>query len=161
MNRGSQSSESAKSVLLLGSFFVIPLLVQTLPIHAQVASPGSPPSITLESSDTVAGPEPQPELRTTHDKWNNFLRETASPLTFGGGTFNTFFSQVTQTDPQYGRGGGALAERFGASVADIATQNFSAILWWLRRSVKTRGITEKARAVRFCTEPATLSAAPL
>ena len=34
------------------------------------------------------------------------------------------FSQVTHTDPKYGGDAGALAERFGASVADIATQNF-------------------------------------
>jgi len=63
-------------------------------------------------------------MRTTRGKWNNFLAETASPLTFGGGTFNAVFSQVTQTDPQYGRGGAAFAKRFGASVADIASQNF-------------------------------------
>ena len=52
------------------------------------------------------------------------MHETASLLTLGGGTFNAGFSQVTHTDPKYGGGAGAFAERFGASVADIATQNF-------------------------------------
>lgn len=61
---------------------------------------------------------------TVPEKWNYFLRETASPLTFGGGSFNALFSQATHTDPQYGVNGTALAERFGASLADIATENF-------------------------------------
>lgn len=72
---------------------------------------------------TVSDPSLQP-IRTTGEKWDNFVHETVSPLTFGGGVFNAVFSQVTHTDPDYGRNGAALAERFGASVADIATQNF-------------------------------------
>ena len=52
------------------------------------------------------------------------MRETASPLTLGGGVFNAAFSQVTNTDPKYGTNGAAFAERFAASIADIATQNF-------------------------------------
>lgn len=84
----------------------------------------STPSITLESTNPAATPDSNAPLRTVHEKWDNFLRETASPLTLGGGAFNASFSQVTQTDPQYGRGRTAFAERLGASVADIATQNF-------------------------------------
>jgi hypothetical protein len=61
---------------------------------------------------------------TTREKWDNFEHETVSLLTLGGGTFNAVFSQVTHTDPTYGGDAGAFAERFGASVADIATQNF-------------------------------------
>ena len=63
-------------------------------------------------------------ILTAREKWNYFLRETAGPLTFGGGSFNALFSQVTHTDPQYGVNGVALAKRFGASLADIATENF-------------------------------------
>jgi hypothetical protein len=78
---------------------------------------------SANSSDYFSAPQPAP-INTTRGKWDNFVHETASPLTFGGGAFNAAFSQATQSDPKYGVGSGALAERFGASVADIATQNF-------------------------------------
>jgi hypothetical protein len=67
---------------------------------------------------------PSAPLRTTKEKWDHFLYETAGPLTFGGGAFNAAFSQFTHTDPKYGGDGVAFAERYGASVADIVTQNF-------------------------------------
>ena len=80
------------------------------------------------SAQTASKPETQPvpeaPIRTTREKWNHCLHETASWLTLGGGTFNAAFSQATQTDPKYGSGGGAFGERFGASLADIATENF-------------------------------------
>jgi hypothetical protein len=65
-----------------------------------------------------------PPFSTTQEKWIYFVHETASPLTFGGGTFNAVFSQVTNTDPRYGVNRAAFAERFGASIGDIASQNF-------------------------------------
>src|SRR5215471_10395656 len=34
------------------------------------------------------------------------------------------FSQLTQTDPRYGKGSLAFAKRCGASMADIVTENF-------------------------------------
>jgi hypothetical protein len=40
------------------------------------------------------------------------------------GAFNAGVSQATNSDPQYGVGAGAYAQRFGASTADIVTQNF-------------------------------------
>lgn len=84
-------------------------------------------SLLLGPSDIPIDPpfaaQPQ-SISTTKEKWDHFWRETASPLTFGGGVFNASFSQVTHTDPKYGTGTGAFAERFGASVADITTQNF-------------------------------------
>ncbi|MGC1371351.1 MAG: hypothetical protein WA824_04355 [Candidatus Sulfotelmatobacter sp.] len=75
------------------------------------------------AGDPAANPNSTP-IVTTREKWNNFVHETASLLTLGGGTFNAVFSRVTHTDPKYGGGAGAFAERFGASMADIATQNF-------------------------------------
>jgi len=41
-----------------------------------------------------------------------------------GGAFNALFSQVTNTDPKYGVNREALGKRFGASLADIASENF-------------------------------------
>ena len=84
---------------------------------------------TLSAGVSSALVEPAPDLETapmasTRDKWNNFVHETVSPLTFGGGAFNATFSQLTKTDPQYGVGSAAYGERFAASLADIASQNF-------------------------------------
>ncbi|MGI9070563.1 MAG: hypothetical protein ACR2JB_04350 [Bryobacteraceae bacterium] len=47
-----------------------------------------------------------------------------SPLTFGAGVFNAGLSHVTNSDPRYGTNSAAFAQRFGASIADVATQNF-------------------------------------
>jgi hypothetical protein len=85
--------------------------------HAASAEAGS------EKSDPASDPQQTP-LNTTGKRWRHFVGETTSPLTLAGGTFNAAFSQVTDTDPRYGTDGAAFAERFGASIADIATQNF-------------------------------------
>jgi len=74
-------------------------------------------------SDPVSDPQSAP-LSATREKWNYFVHETASPLTFGAGAFNATFSQVTDTDPRYGANGMAYAERFAASLTDIASENF-------------------------------------
>ncbi|HZQ95274.1 MAG TPA: hypothetical protein VFA67_09730 [Candidatus Sulfotelmatobacter sp.] len=80
-----------------------------------------PGAISVQGNPSQA---PLPPLRTTREKWNNFAQETVGPLTWGGGAFNALFSQVTNTDPKYGRDRAALGKRFGASLADIASQNF-------------------------------------
>lgn len=92
-----------------------------VPLYAQDSAP-VPAGAT--SPQVNSPPDPLPPMRTTRDKWNNFVHETASPLTLGAGAFNAVFSQATDTDPKYGKDGAAFAQRFGASVADITTQNF-------------------------------------
>ncbi len=57
-------------------------------------------------------------------KWKVFTDETFSPLTLVSGAFNATISQAGDSDPRYGQGGGPWAQRFGASVADIGTQDF-------------------------------------
>ena len=79
--------------------------------------------IFAQSSIQLAPPD-EPPINTTEKRWTNFVHETAGPLTAGGGAFNAVFSQITQSDPQYGKGGSAFAKRLGASYADIAAQNF-------------------------------------
>jgi hypothetical protein len=79
------------------------------------------PAISVEANPSEV---PLAPLRTTREKWDNFAKETVGPLTWGGGAFNALFSQVTNTDPKYGMNGAALGKRFGASLADIASQNF-------------------------------------
>lgn len=114
MGRGSTSAGVAPRIFLLVACFAIPLLAQddTHPVSAGAIA-----------FDTHAVSNPQPTL-TTHDKWNNFVHETIAPITPGAGAFNAVFSQLTQTDPQYGKGSLAFAKRYGASMADIVTENF-------------------------------------
>jgi hypothetical protein len=65
-----------------------------------------------------------PPPLSTAGKWHNFVDETVSPLTLGAGAFNGGLSHITNSDPRYGTDAAAFAQRFGASLADIATQNF-------------------------------------
>jgi Calcineurin-like phosphoesterase len=83
----------------------------------------------LQSSMAPARAEGPSELAnplTVDGNWRNFIDETASPLTLGGGVFNAGTSYLTHSDPKYGRSPGAFGEIAGASMADIATQNFFA-----------------------------------
>jgi hypothetical protein len=57
-------------------------------------------------------------------KWKHFAEETFSPFTVVAGAFNAGVSHVTNSDPRYGKDSEAYVQRFGASVADIASQNF-------------------------------------
>jgi hypothetical protein len=66
----------------------------------------------------------QPGQASTAQKWKHFVDETVSPMTLGAGVFNAGFSQLTRSDPRYGSDREAFAQRFGASVADVGTQNF-------------------------------------
>jgi hypothetical protein len=58
------------------------------------------------------------------EKWDNFVHETVAWYTLGAGAFNATVSQVTRSAPLYGRHWNAYPKRFGASVTDIASQNF-------------------------------------
>ena len=58
------------------------------------------------------------------EKWDHFASETFSFFTLGAGGFNAAVSQLTRSAPLYGRHWNAYPKRFGASVTDIATQNF-------------------------------------
>jgi hypothetical protein len=57
-------------------------------------------------------------------KFELFLRETVDPFTILSGAAGAALSQADNDDPKYGQGSGPYAERFGAAVADITTQNF-------------------------------------
>ncbi|MBV9761097.1 MAG: metallophosphoesterase [Acidobacteriaceae bacterium] len=78
------------------------------------------------SKDERPPPSSESNALTVRGKWDNFVSETASLLTLGAGIFNGGTSYLTATDPKYGRGFGALTEDVGASMADIATENFFA-----------------------------------
>jgi hypothetical protein len=105
-----------KTAALLTAIFCL-----AVPLGAQdIARSGGAESAPVDSApDLQSAP-----MASTREKWDNFVRETASPMTFGGGAFNATFSQLTNSDPQYGVDNVAYAERFAASIADIASQNF-------------------------------------
>jgi len=93
------------------------------PLFAQDAAQPLAAGGAAAPSDPVSDPQSAP-ISATREKWNYFVHETASPLTFGAGAFNATFSQVTDTDPRYGVNSVAYAERFAASLTDIASENF-------------------------------------
>ncbi len=53
-----------------------------------------------------------------------FARETFDPGTAASAAAGAALSQIDNDNPKYGYGAGPYAERFGAAVADITTQNF-------------------------------------
>jgi hypothetical protein len=61
---------------------------------------------------------------TVRQKFELFTRETIDPSTFAGAAFGAAISHMDNDDPKYGQGTGAYADRFGAAMADLATQNF-------------------------------------
>jgi len=126
MHRAADGSHGRRLLLIFGSYAAVALFC--VPVRAQDPVPPSSGAIIGEAAEPAAAPvsdpEAEPSIRTARGKWNNFVAETVSPLTLGAGTFNAFFSQETQTDPQYGRGGVAFAKRWSASVGDIVSQNF-------------------------------------
>lgn len=61
---------------------------------------------------------------TIEEKWQFFQQETLAPLVLVAGGATAAVSQALRSDPQYGAGGAALAERFGAALGDNVSQNF-------------------------------------
>ena len=89
-----------------------------------VAVPTLAEDRTERSTPQPPAPVTAPPPSNAAKKWHHFLDETFSPLTLVAGAANGAVSQATNSDPRYGVGGGALAERFGASTVDTVTQNF-------------------------------------
>ena len=73
---------------------------------------------------TVSGSQLNSRPLTVGQKFTLFFKETADPFTIVSGAAGAAMSQAGNGDPKYGQGGGPYAERIGAAVADITTQNF-------------------------------------
>jgi len=61
---------------------------------------------------------------STGDKFGIFLRQTYSPYTFLGVTFDAGFAQLTNDWPGYGGGMSGFGKRYGALLADREAQTF-------------------------------------
>jgi hypothetical protein len=73
---------------------------------------------------TVEDPRQRVAPLTVQQKFGLFAKETFDPFTAGAAVAGAALSQVDNDNPKYGQGAGPYAERFGAAVADITTQNF-------------------------------------
>jgi hypothetical protein len=61
---------------------------------------------------------------TPRQKWDLAYKDTVDPFNLASAVMTAAFSQVDNQTPKYGEGGVPYAKRFGAAVADGATQNF-------------------------------------
>jgi len=96
---------------------------------ANAPAPKSSPSNdrilgVIPNFQTVNDPNQAIAPLSVKQKFELFLRETVDPFTILSGAAGAALSQADNDDPKYGQGSGPYAERFGAAVADITTQNF-------------------------------------
>jgi hypothetical protein len=73
---------------------------------------------------TVENPQQPVVPLTVKQKFELFAKETSDPFTLGSSAAGAAISLINNDDPKYGHGGGAYAQRLGAAVADVTTQNF-------------------------------------
>jgi hypothetical protein len=123
-------------LLTVSSFSVTVVLAQAPP--AEPSSPSqasSPPSSDIPSFDDrifgvipnyLAVEDPQKNVvpLSVKQKFELFAKETVDPFTFGSSAAGAALSQIDNDNPKYGHGAGPYAERFGAAMADVTTQNF-------------------------------------
>lgn len=114
------------------------LLLSAYPLFPQIPSDngaGAPdPAIAPATSDRILGMIPN--YQTVSDPHQNivplsvkqkfglFAKETFDPFIAVSSAAGAALSQADNDHPQYGQGSGPYAERFGAAVADVTTQNF-------------------------------------
>lgn len=98
-----------------------------------IAHPPAPPELNTDrilgvmpNFQTVEDPRTPYQPLHPRQKFELFVRESIDPFTFVGAGLGAGLSHLDKDDPKYGQGNGAYAERFGAAMADIATQNFFA-----------------------------------
>lgn len=73
---------------------------------------------------TVENPEQKVIPLSPKQKFELFAKETLDPFTFGSSAAGAALSQIDNDNPKYGHGAGPYAERFGAAMGDVTTQNF-------------------------------------
>lgn len=134
------------AVLLTVPCFSVTLLLaqapSAQPSSSQPASsqPSSEPSLTEPSSAipafddrifgiipnylTVEDPQKAVAPLTVKQKFALFAKETADPYTVASSAAGAAISQINNDNPKYGHGAGPYAQRFGAAMGDVATQNF-------------------------------------
>ena len=114
------------------------LLLSTCPLFPQLPSDNGvaapDPAIAPIASDrilgiipnyqTVSDPHQSIAPLSVRQKFGLFAKETFDPFIAVSSAAGAALSQADNDHPQYGQGSGPYAERFGAAVADVTTQNF-------------------------------------
>lgn len=72
---------------------------------------------------TVEDPQKKIAPLTVKEKFNLFFKETFDPFTPVAAAAGAAISEIDNDDPKYGYGGRAYGQRFGAALADVASQN--------------------------------------
>ena len=116
--------------------FVAFFLLYLSPLFAQAPTDegkqGSPSSSTdnkrilgvIPNYQTVSDPKLAFSPLTAKEKFALFAKDTFDPFTIASAAAGAALSQADDGHPQYGQGSGPYAQRFGAAMADVTTQNF-------------------------------------
>ena len=78
----------------------------------------------IPNYQTVSDPQQRVQPLSVKQKFGLFAKETFDPFIVVSSAAGAALSQADNDHPQYGQGSGPYAERFGAAVADVTTQNF-------------------------------------
>jgi hypothetical protein len=78
----------------------------------------------IPNYQTVSNPQKSVSPLSVKQKFGLFAKETFDPFIVVSSAAGAALSQADNDHPQYGQGSGPYAERFGAAVADVTTQNF-------------------------------------
>jgi hypothetical protein len=116
--------------LTVSSFSVTFVLAQGPAPASQVSAPETDDTSgdrilgVIPNFLTVEDPRQAVAPLTVKQKFGLFAKETFDPYTFAASAAGAALSQIDNDDPKYGHGAGPYAQRFGAAVADVTTQNF-------------------------------------
>ncbi len=122
-------------LLTVSSFSVPFVLAQALPAQPSALQPTSAQPVSDTVSDdrilgvipnflTVEDPQQKVAPLTAKQKFVLFAKETFDPGTAAASAAGAALSQIDNDNPKYGHGAGPYAQRFGAAMADVTTQNF-------------------------------------
>lgn len=78
----------------------------------------------IPNYQTVSNSQQSISPLSVKQKFGLFAKETFDPFIVVSSAAGAALSQADNDHPQYGQGSGPYAERFGAAVADVTTQNF-------------------------------------
>jgi hypothetical protein len=78
----------------------------------------------IPNYQTVSDPRQPVQPLTVKQKFELAAKQSIDPFTFGSAAAGAALSQADDGHPKYGAGGRAYAQRFGAAMGDMSSQNF-------------------------------------